>query len=344
LKKLIFFAALCAAGALCLATQAASAQQAPASRLNISDGKGHAAHIFPTVKYARQLGMFPSSNAATCAFGNPCLPLTYHGGPVMVPFLSFYIIYWSPAHLQDGTGGPISAAYEAVENNMVAGYGGHPLAANNTQYYSTGRATSYIDGMSGLAGVAVDATPYPVGGCTDSGVPNPSNCISDAALETEIQNVMAAHSWSGGINKMFLVFTDQNEGECFNASDCSYVQFCAYHTYFTSGGLPVIYGNEPYGDTTICQVSGTPSPNSNPNADAAATAASHEMTEAITDPELNAWYDSNGLSGEIGDECAYIYGTNTWDSAKANQMWNGHYFELQEEYDNHRASCQQVGP
>jgi len=51
--------------------------------------------------------------------------------------------------------------------------------------------------------------------------------------------------------------------------------------------------------------------------------ATHELTEAITDPLLNAWYDA--ALNEIGDLCAYQYGTNTWDSARANQMWNGHF-------------------
>jgi hypothetical protein len=77
-------------------------------------------------------------------------------------------------------------------------------------------------------------------------------------------------------------------------------------------------------------------------ADAAASIASHELTEATTDPLLNAWFTSSGY--EIGDLCAYNYGTNTWDSGKANQMWGGNFFELQQMYDNHQAGCVQVGP
>jgi hypothetical protein len=77
-------------------------------------------------------------------------------------------------------------------------------------------------------------------------------------------------------------------------------------------------------------------------ADTAATAASHELTEAITDPLLNAWFTSTGE--EIGDLCAFNYGVNTWDRGKANQSWNGHFYELQQEYDNHNGSCVQVGP
>ena len=83
-------------------------------------------------------------------------------------------------------------------------------------------------------------------------------------------------------------------------------------------------------------------PERRPIADTAATSASHELSEAITDPEGSAWYTASGY--EIGDLCAYNYGVNTWDSAKANQMWNGRFYELQQEYDNHTGSCVQVGP
>jgi hypothetical protein len=337
-------AALCAAGAFGLAAQTASAQ----SKLDVSVGKGQIIHIFPTLKYARQLGMVPESN--TSCFTGPCEQLIYHGGPVMVPFLSFYVIFWSPPKLQDGvTSGTISAAYQTILKNMIAGYGGHPIAANNTQYYQTiNKVTTYIDGMGGLAGAAVATNALPKGGCVDTGVPVAANCVNDAALHTEIANQMAAHGWSGGINKMFLLFLPQNEGQCTDntSTQCAYTNYCAYHSNFTVSSLPVIYGNEPYGNLANCQVPGQPSPNGNPDADAATTAASHEMTEAITDPEPSSgWVDTSGY--EIGDECAYTYGTNTWDAAKANQMWNGHFFELQEEYSNHRgtaAPCVQTGP
>jgi hypothetical protein len=149
--------------------------------------------------------------------------------------------------------------------------------------------------------------------------------------------------WTGGLNKMFLVFTSSGEGSCFDSSSsqCAYTYYCAYHSYI-GGTTPVVYGNEPFGDPNYCQVGGTPSPNNDPQADTAATAASHELTEAVTDPELNAWYTS--LGNEIGDLCAYNYGTNSWDSAKANQMWNGRFYELQMEFDNHNGACVQVGP
>ena len=54
-------------------------------------------------------------------------------------------------------------------------------------------------------------------------------------------------------------------------------------------------------------------------------------------------------NSENGDLCAtYVaasmYGTNTWDGGLANQMWNGRFYEVQTEWDNHTGGCAQVGP
>jgi hypothetical protein len=142
---------------------------------------------------------------------------------------------------------------------------------------------------------------------------------------------------------MFLIFTSSGEGSCFDSSSssCAYTEYCAYHSYI-GGTTPVVYGNEPFGNPSTCQVPGTPSPNADAAADTAATALSHEVTEAVTDPELNSWFTAGG--SEIGDLCAYNYGPNTFDAAKANQWWNGRFYELQTEYSNHVLGCVRVGP
>ncbi len=150
--------------------------------------------------------------------------------------------------------------------------------------------------------------------------------------------------WTGGLDKIFILYTSSGEGSRFDSgsSSCAYLQYCAYHSYFTNGKTPVVYGNVPYGDPNICQVSSTPSPNGDPPADTATTAAIHELTESMTGPELNAWYATGG--SEIGDLCTFDYCTNTWDSNQANQMWNGHFYELQQMFDNHMGACTLVGP
>jgi hypothetical protein len=312
-----------------LATQGSAWAQ---SQLTVTDGV-QKVHIFPTVDMAAKLAQYPSDPG----------PLIYHtGGPIMTGSLTFYAIYWIPAHLQNGGSTSLPSHYQGVENSLLADYSGHGIANNNTQYYQRiNSVTTYIQNRGQTGGNYIDTNPYPASGCNDTYTPG--NCITDAQIQTEIKRVMAIKGWTGGLSKMFLLFTSSGEGSCFDASgsSCAYVEYCAYHGA-TSDNPSIVYGNEPYGDVNICQEPGTPSPNNDPAADTAATAASHEMTEAITDPQLDAWYTAQG--NEIGDLCAYNYGTNTWDSGKANQRWNSIYFELQMEYDNHQSGCVQLGP
>jgi hypothetical protein len=300
------------------------------SPLTVSDGE-HKAHIFPTVSRAAQLGI-PAADTG---------PLLYHaGGPVMTGAILLYNIYWVPAHLQNGNPTSMSTHYKNVQTNLLHDYPEHGIGNNNTQYYQTiGGVTTYIYNRPNGYVTYLDTNPYPASGCTDPATPG--NCITDAQIQTEIQRVMTLNHWTGGLNKMFLLFTSSGEGSCFDAggSSCAYTQYCAYHGAF--GSAPVVYSNEPYGDPSVCSAGG-PFPTGDAAADTAVGTATHELTEALTDPELNAWYSA--LGNEIGDLCAYDYGTNTWDSGQANQMWYGHFYEIQQEYDNHVGGCVQVGP
>jgi hypothetical protein len=55
----------------------------------------------------------------------------------------------------------------------------------------------------------------------------------------------------------------------------------------------------------------------------------HELSETVTDPDLNAWYTSNGA--ENGDLCNYKYGTlqTAPNGSSYNAFWNGYYYLIQ---------------
>jgi len=312
-----------------------SGAQEGRAQLTLSDSE-HSIHIFPTVSVAGELARAPLDTG----------PLLYHGGPIMKTIVA-YAIFWVPPTLQTGGATSLPAHYQTVQKNLLADYPGHGIGNNNTQYYSGSTTKTYIQNAGALGGSYVDTSAYPASGCSDAATPGA--CITDAQVQTEIKKVMTLKGWTGGLTHMFLLFTSSGEGSCLSSAStsCAYVLYCAYHSFFISGTTPVIYGNEPFGNTTACQAPGTPSPTSDPAADTAASTASHEVTEAITDPELSSWY--TGAGNEIGDLCAYIYATNTWDGGLANEMWNGRFYELQEEFDNHLglgppSGCAQVGP
>jgi hypothetical protein len=97
------------------------------------------------------------------------------------------------------------------------------------------------------------------------------------------------------------------------------------------------YGNTFSGNcTTLSQF-----PNE-ADSDVEISITSHEHMEAVTDPHLNAWYDASGE--EIGDLCAYNYGALGLDGGKANEQWNGNFYVVQQEWDNHVSGCRQSGP
>ena len=131
----------------------------------------------------------------------------------MQPFLNLYVIYWQPATLQDGSATVMSNGYKAIERDMVSGYPGHALASITTQYYQGTSTKTFITGTGGLAFAVNDTQPFPTSGCA---APIGPNCITDAQLQAEVQRFLGVKGWTGGLDKMFLVFTPLNEGSCFD--------------------------------------------------------------------------------------------------------------------------------
>ncbi len=308
--------------------------------LTFYDAAGNYHHAFPSVQ----------RGAVTSAPDNG--PLLYHGGPIMTS-TNIYSIYWMPLKLQSGAPAPpLSATYQSLMGQLAADYSGHSISSVATQYYQIiNGATSYYSGLLGVTagvggnlGTYVDTNAYPHSTCS----PAATNCVSDVQVQAELARVMAVKGWSGGLNKIFMIYLVNGEGTCMAASSC-FPTFCAYHGHFTNGsGATVLYSNMPYSTLAHCQNVGQPSPNGDPVADTELTAASHEISETITDPLGTGWFSAQG--SENGYLCAYKYGTNTFDYSPstrtylANQSWNGHYYELQMEYDNHYRACSQYGP
>jgi hypothetical protein len=313
---------------------------------------GNIAHMMPTVAAATARAQAAKAIGQIGLSGNN---MTYQGGPVMQPYQAVYNIYWAPPHLQNGGATGFDSLYGTVTVLHSAWNPGHGLMNIDTQYYQTvSSTTTYINNNGGLGGYYVDSAAYPASGCTDSATAG--GCITDAQIQAEITKVMNANGWTGGMNKIFMLFTSSGEGSCFDNtnSSCSYTQYCGYHSSFTLNGQSVLYANMPYGNQASCQCQGQSGAPCNgfhqtmPNGslgDLANNTANHEINETATDPFGTAWYYIN-LSGEIGDLCNFNFGTNTWGSGSGagNQMWNGWIFELQMLWDNHSTSCLQVGP
>jgi len=244
--------------------------------------------------------------------------------------------------------------------------------SNLTQY--TDGAGNPIRYDLTVAAAIDDTDPYPTTGsgvCTaDTGVVYPglspngySACITDFGIQAEL----TAKGLTSDLNHLYLIFLPKGVESCFNTTnatgggECSISAetsstvpaFCGYHSAFGTTSLtPLIYAVLPYAvvdsptsgytcSSNYAQLQGgtfvgDQTPNGNLDADSEISVMSHEMNEAITDPELDAWYDAGG--NEIGDDCAYIYGdSSTFGGTSGsyyNQTINGDHYFIQDEFSN----------
>jgi hypothetical protein len=317
---------------------------------------GHIAGIVPA------MGRCPSNAARITsdpAQGTP--PLLFHGGSVMMtPSTSPLVItpiFWDPS------GHPISSAYTSLIQtylNDVAAASGQ-----NTNVFSVLNEYSGTNGQihySVSVGTAVnDTDALPASGCRlarsdRTGIYADGSgynaCLDDAQLQTEINSVTAARGLPRNLAHIYVLYLPKAVESCFNpgstttsANACTInhqpsAAFCAYHSEDSSSA---IYANMPYpvyASSTgfTCGTDGNfgvvESPNSNPDADVEISPTSHEVSEAITDPDtMTGWYDSSGF--EIGDECAFVFGATQGTAGHLfNQTINGGHFLTQEEFSN----------
>ncbi len=215
-----------------------------------------------------------------------------------------FAVFWEPA------GHASNATYKPLVTQFLSEVGGTPLFSTTTEYYQGSGATKQtITNTSRFGGQFIDTTPFPAGG------------VTDADLQASVKRAQAANGWPTGTNNLYLVYTGPG-GETVS-------QYCAYHGITTINGADTPFANEPYGGQSGCT---TPSsPNNNPAADSIINTTSHELWEAITDPNLgDGWVATSGDEGS--DECNFMFGTT--DAGGADLRINGHGYIVQKEWRN----------
>ena len=253
---------------------------------------------------------------ATSTPGN----MTYHGGPVMTGTMNVYAIFWEPQ------GWTVDPNYNGLITQYYKDVGGSSLYKLMEQYTqaSGGAPTSAV-----LADSWVDPDPYP-----GRGIPMPAP--TQEQIIREIQNVMKTKGWQAGPSTYFAVYTAEG---VVDTSD----KECAYHSVVPSTTL--IFGYIPYPAGNCLGLLPT-SPNTCLACDSAISVSAHEQFEAATDPFYYAspqgspgWYYQT-TTGEIADLCMYPYSSTTklgallYENGNANQSWNGHFYLIQEMWDN----------
>jgi hypothetical protein len=287
-----------------------------------------------TPQDATQTHALPVRDTAPPAVASTSSDLLYHNGPV-IGSSSTFAIFWEPLSLQDGSPATVSSGYNDLIMRYFQDVGGSGLYNNNTQYCDTTGcpgnsselATNVGTAGTGGPGFAIDRAPYPKAKCVNHAAPH--NCLTDAQVRAEFQQFVGAPQ----LNVEFFIYLAEGEGSCLAKASCAFTQYCAYHGHFTANGVEVTYAVIPYAVPHPGCLPSTPNAPNDLDADAAINLTSRMQMDMVTDPLLNAWYDSAGQ--EIGDKCSFQFGAVNLDNNQANVQWNSHYYVVQQEWSNH---------
>jgi hypothetical protein len=236
------------------------------------------ADIQPTGKGAGTLESFarPDGNAKPVS-GNG---INYHGGPVMTGTVHAYYIWYG-----NWTGNSATT----ILTDFMQNIGGSPYYNINTTYYDGSNV--HVSNSVTLAGSTTDN--YSQG-----------TAFGDAGVQAIVASAISSGRLPKDTNGVYFVITSADVNE--TSGFCT--QYCGWHTHGTISGSDIKYSfiGNPERCLSACAWQST-SPNGNAGADGAASIIAHELEEATSDPDLNAWYDTRGY--ENADKCAWTFGT-----------------------------------
>jgi len=235
--------------------------------------------------------------------------INYHGGPVMLGTPNVYYIWYGNWSGNSAT---------TILTDFASTIGGSPYFSVNKTYYSGTTSPQNISGLVTFAGSTTDA--YSQG-----------TALSDAAIKTVVSDAIASGRLARDANGVYFVLTSADV----NATSGFCTQYCGWHTHGTISGSDIKYSfvGNPARCPTSCAAQ-TTGPNGNAGADGMASIIAHELEEAVTDPDLNAWYDRSGA--ENADKCAWKFGTESTaaNGSKYNVTLGGRQYLIQQNWVN----------
>lgn len=341
-----------------------------ASAVVLKTGVGHRVSLRLRSGHFTANGLSAVKTGASGAQASSVGDVRWRGGPVLHSE-DPYLVFWAPAgHTIPSSSRTVLARY--MSDVAADSGGGNNVYGVLTQYTDSAGPAAYAQSF-GSAQVINDGHRYPAnnGGCSVD--PGTTACVSDAQLQAEVARVVRADRLPSGVGPgapIYFVITPQDVNVCFAAGQCSSNVFCAYHSFFMDAGNPVLYSPVPFniwanGSTKGCQDDGTavyqtPDQGSQAllhgdHAYQIADNLSHELSETITDPLLDAWFNNNG--SEVGDLCeafapmskpekdvsAHAYfpivtGTESGGDL-VDQFFSGDYYYNQTEWSNATGDC-----
>jgi hypothetical protein len=239
-------------------------------------------------------------------------PITNHGGPVMSSVKAYLIWYgnWNQSNGSDTPSG------QGLVRTFLSGVGG-------SGYYNINKTYPGVTGTVTLS--ATEATDnYSLG-----------TRLSDADIKTIVASAISK-GLPSDTGALYFVLTSSDVAK---QGFCN--RYCGWHTRASIGGADIKYSF--VGNANRCLSScaaQTVGPNGNAGVDGMISVVAHELEEANTDPDLNAWYDSSGA--ENADKCAWTFGsaqTRLPSGAYYNETIGGKNFLIQRNLSATNSKC-----
>lgn len=200
--------------------------------------------------------------------------LTWHSGTVRSTATTVSPVYW----------GSVGTDVQNAMKSLYVGASGSSYLQTNIEYTNGGgSAFNYT-------GAHVNAT-LTFGQTLVDRNPTPTRAPSTADV---LQAVSDATGGTVSAGAYYPVYTSIPRG---------HASYCAWHSNGTINGVAIQFGfffdltNDPgcMPDSTSTDIQSL------------GNVSGHELSEMLTDPQLNAWYDSKGA--ENADKCAWTFGS-----------------------------------
>ncbi len=274
----------------------------------VPSGKGWAERANPTPGYVTH-GNGNAKPGGGGGGGGTTNGINYHGGPVILGTTNVYYIWYG-----NWAGNTANSILTTLAQNI----GGSPWFNINTSYYNA-------------SNVHVTNSVHYLGSVNDNY--SHGTALSDSAIQSVVSGAIGTGTGKlpKDTNAVYFVLTSADV----NATSGFCTQYCGWHTHGTIQGSDLKYAfiGNPDRCPSACAAQ-TTSPNGNAGADGMASIISHELSEAVTDPDLNAWYDRSGQ--ENADKCAWTFGTMTTapNGSKYNLALGGANYLIQRNWVN----------
>lgn len=210
--------------------------------------------------------------------------IDYHGGPVMLGPHNIYFIWY---------GNWTNNTALTILPQFISGL-------NGSSYFNTD--TLYANGSGQNIANSVTMSTQVFDNYSQGTV------LSDQGLQTVISSKLQSHTLPTDVNGIYFVLSSSDVDQKGSLGEFC-VQFCGFHNHATLNGADIKFSF--VGNVARCIKNCAASnigvgPNGNAGADGMANVMAHELNETVTDPDLNAWFDSTGQ--EVGDKCNFKFG------------------------------------